>query len=604
MPLKMKSVRTRSEASKLSLPSLVFIYVLLAILGVLFSSAFFADTLSGEREPQNLVLAVFLSIPLVLLGFLVVSIIRLGRDVFSRRSGGKFRARLLAYFTIIAILASIPATLITFRFVGELLRAWNPSEIQTALGDARYFALDSYRYRLAALERGAKSSAGERALALARKGSEEAARSALRSEDEAYLSIQEFSKDASGTWLESGFAGDLSLALEEPPAFKPGFLPKDSSRDKDLMRYISIQRESKLQVSSFSLGQDFDGRVQRLETNFSRASSVANLEKSLGSTLLLLYAAFSLPTLLMAVIIAISLSSLITQPIVELADATRRVAEGDFSIRILTRDRDELAALVSSFNAMVRSLESSQKALLRTEKINIWQDMAQRLAHEVKNPLTPIKLSAERVLRRWKMEPEQLPEILESCMVNIIQEVDALNAMLIEFRSFSRLSSPDQSWTSIRDLVQESIKNYQESQPNIEFNFESIDPTLVVKMDRRHIAQVLANLILNSIAAMDSRGMIEFTTDLVKKRDSRYCRLSIRDNGKGISEADRPYIFTPYYTTKDSGTGLGLAIVERIISDHGGSIWFDSAEGVGTTFFIDLPIDLPGTTENEGAMTT
>jgi signal transduction histidine kinase len=110
----------------------------------------------------------------------------------------------------------------------------------------------------------------------------------------------------------------------------------------------------------------------------------------------------------------------------------------------------------------------------------------------------------------------------------------------------------------------------------------------------------LTNLIINGIDAMDRRGIIKIRTDLVKKREIRYCRLSIQDSGKGISEKVGAHIFTPYFTTKESGTGLGLPIVERIVNDHGGSIWFNSAEGVGTTFFIDLPIDEPLPAERPG----
>jgi signal transduction histidine kinase len=110
-------------------------------------------------------------------------------------------------------------------------------------------------------------------------------------------------------------------------------------------------------------------------------------------------------------------------------------------------------------------------------------------------------------------------------------------------------------------------------------------------MDQRHINQVLTNLIINGIDAMDGAGQIEIRTDLVKKRESRYCRLSIRDSGKGISRENRDKVFTPYFTTKDAGTGLGLPIVERIVNDLGCTVWFNSAEGAGTTFFIDFPLD-------------
>jgi nitrogen fixation/metabolism regulation signal transduction histidine kinase len=217
--------------------------------------------------------------------------------------------------------------------------------------------------------------------------------------------------------------------------------------------------------------------------------------------------------------------------------------------------------------------------------------MAQQLAHEIKNPLTPIKLSAERVLRRWRNEPDRIGEILESSMLAIVQEVEGLSAMLTEFRTLSRPMEPSLSWTVLRELVEETVSPYRSSHPQVEFNIDHVEPDVSVKIDRRHISQVLANLIINGMDAMDGAGFIEIRTDLVKKRESQYCRLSVRDTGKGIAEEDRNRVFTPYFTTKESGTGLGLPIVERIVNDHGGTIWFDSAPGMGTTFFIDFPID-------------
>jgi signal transduction histidine kinase len=122
-----------------------------------------------------------------------------------------------------------------------------------------------------------------------------------------------------------------------------------------------------------------------------------------------------------------------------------------------------------------------------------------------------------------------------------------------------------------------------------------VEAGITVKMEKRYLAQILSNLIINGIDSINGRepgepGRIEIRTDLVKKRDTFYCRLSVKDNGKGIAPEEGAEIFTPYFTTKDSGTGLGLPIVERIVSDHGGAIWHNSAPGAGATFFIDLPI--------------
>jgi nitrogen fixation/metabolism regulation signal transduction histidine kinase len=293
----------------------------------------------------------------------------------------------------------------------------------------------------------------------------------------------------------------------------------------------------------------------------------------------------------MTLVIALSFTRQVASPIEELTEATKRVSDGDFTIRILPRRGDELASLVQSFNAMVGDLEKSRTALLKTEKINLWQDMAQRLAHEIKNPLTPILLSAERVLRRWRNEPEKVSEIVESSMLAIIQEVEGLSTLLGDFRTLAKPMEPSASIVELKELVEGFIQPYGSSHPQIRFDVSSLGAGVLLKIDNHRIFQIFSNLIINSIDAMNGSGLIEIRSDLVKKQESSYCRLSIRDTGKGISKEDAQFVFTPYFTTKESGTGLGLPIIERIVNDHGGTIWFDSGEGVGTTFYIDLPLE-------------
>lgn len=568
----MRSVRMRSGASPIGLPSLVFIYLLLGILGAAVSQAFFTQSLTSGRVVPSLVWVLFLSVLLVLGAFLLSAVVRLVKDILAKRAGGKLRARLFAFFIATAVLASVPSVVIASRFVAGILDLWYSADFQTALEDANYFALDAYRYRLLALE---SAAAAEPASA------EDSAR---------FSAVQVFSRGRDGTWRESLFRGSRAFALPEPPAFKTGFLPRDQERDRDVARYVVASRPGAVAVWSLSLGDRFESRTSRVAAAQDLVTATAGLRPTLNRTLFLFYATFLLPTLLMTLLIAFSLTESVTRPLVSLSDATRRVAEGDFSIRILSRSDDELGALVSSFNSMVRELEKSRAALLHTEKINIWQDMAQRLAHEIKNPLTPIKLSAERVLKRAKTDPGRLEEILEPCMLAIIQEVDGLSTMLTEFRTFARLPPPTLETYKLRSVVDDSVALYRSSYPGIEFDCGAVDPEIEVEVDRRHISQVLANLIVNAVDSMKGRGHLDFAAELVKKRDSRYCRLSVRDDGAGIPEDQRPFIFTPYFTTKESGTGLGLSIVERIINDHGGSVWVDSAEGAGATFYIDLPV--------------
>jgi nitrogen fixation/metabolism regulation signal transduction histidine kinase len=340
------------------------------------------------------------------------------------------------------------------------------------------------------------------------------------------------------------------------------------------------------------LGENFDSALRIIENENDRFEIINSLRLNIRRLLIFYFGVFFLPALLMTLIIALSFTRKVTYPIDELTEATKTVAEGDLSIRILPRRGDELALLIQSFNAMVKDLEKSRAALLNTEKINVWRDIAQRLAHEIKNPLTPIRLSAERVLRRWQNEPDRINEILENSMLAIIQETESLSTLLSDFRTLSRPTMEiSDSHTALYDVVDEIIRSYKSSHPHIRFDIEHLGKGISLKIDKSKLHQILTNLIINGIDAMNGDGLIEIRSDLVKKEGGEFCRTSIKDTGKGISKQDVPFVFTPYFTTKETGTGLGLPIIERIIHDHKGSIWFDSDEGAGTTFYMDLPME-------------
>jgi nitrogen fixation/metabolism regulation signal transduction histidine kinase len=563
--------------------------VLLCVLTVLFSRNFITETLRDGRVPDRLNLIVFFTIPGVLMVFLGVSLFGLFADIIARRPGSKFKARLLAYFIVTVVFAATPMTIVTGLSLDEIIRFWRSIDAAAASAAGRNFAVDNYSMhveRFDAILKGTNFSGMARPLD-APPG--KAASPAL-SPPSSIASVQEFQR-RDQDWTETGFTGEEKYRLPAPLALEPGYVSRELPRDTGLIRYVQSRGRNTLILISYNLGEDFDSGLAAIEHQGRQFEVIDSLRDNLQPLVLFYYGVFFFPTLLMTVIIAISFTRRVTHPIVELTDATRRVAEGNFSIQILARRGDELGLLIRSFNAMVQDLEKSRAALVKAEKISIWQNMAQQLAHEIKNPLTPIKLSAERVLRRWRNEPERIGEILESSMMAIIQETEGLSTLLTEFRTLSKPMEPSQSWTRLRETVDEIIGPYRASYPETRFDVEHVADDISIKIDKHRLSQVLTNLVINAIDAMNGKGLIEIRTDLVKKREISYCRLSVKDTGKGIGNQEGPLIFTPYFTTKESGTGLGLPIVERIVNDHGGTIWFNSAEGMGTTFFIDLPVD-------------
>jgi signal transduction histidine kinase len=174
---------------------------------------------------------------------------------------------------------------------------------------------------------------------------------------------------------------------------------------------------------------------------------------------------------------------------------------------------------------------------------------------------------------------------------SIIREVDNLDNLLTEFRNFSRLPAPRKMSARLKTLIRDAAATYGHLAEKIEMRMEEIPDDLSLSVDPAQMRQVFANLITNAADAMPRGGTLRFRADLVKKGNTKYCRIQVEDTGEGIDRERFSQVFNPYYTTKSNGTGLGLSVVERIIFDHKGQIWFESEPGVGTTFFIDLPAE-------------
>ncbi|MFW6214021.1 MAG: sensor histidine kinase, partial [Spirochaetota bacterium] len=341
-------------------------------------------------------------------------------------------------------------------------------------------------------------------------------------------------------------------------------------------------------ILSVSLPDGFDAAATRLTQALEFFVQLDRFQGDFVAAIGLFYGFFAVPLVMLAMLVSFLLSDEILRPIVSLEEATRRVAEGDFSTRILTKRGDELSLLVNSFNRMVGELARTREKIIQTEKIAAWQEIAQRLAHEVKNPLTPIRLAAERTLRKYSTGSPDFPAVLEASVRAIVSEVDNLSDLLTEFRAFSRLPAPSMARMKLLPLVEEIEAAYVVDR--VAERVVDVPPELELDADKAQIRQVFSNLVKNAVEAAGPQGRVAVRADYIIKEAGAHCRIQIEDNGQGIALEHQKTVFDPYMTTKEGGTGLGLAIVQRIVFDHGGQIWFETQPRVGTTFFIDLPV--------------
>jgi len=291
-----------------------------------------------------------------------------------------------------------------------------------------------------------------------------------------------------------------------------------------------------------------------------------------------------------AVLFSIYAGQIIYKPLHDLHIVISDIIRGNLNRRFLVVPNNETGALMEDFNRMMDSLERNMGAAIHSEKMNVWQDIARKLAHELKNPLTPIKLSAERVLKRFSQDPEHIGEILEKSMMAIIQEVLTMDNLLTDFRDFSKLPEPQFDWIPLKEIVSEAVMLFSASFPRMKFLFDTIPQNLTILADRSYLNQIFRNLILNAAEASQGACTLTISADLVKMPDSLYCRIRVHDDGPGIPDEILPKIFAPYFTTKEQGTGLGLVIVEHAVTSHGGTIHVESKLGSGTAFIIDLPM--------------
>jgi len=289
------------------------------------------------------------------------------------------------------------------------------------------------------------------------------------------------------------------------------------------------------------------------------------------------------------ILIALFISGRITQPLNVIREKLRSIKLEKKNEKIVWTRRDEIGGLISEYNRMIDELAASAEILSRSEREGAWRVMAMQVAHEIKNPLTPMKLSVQHLERSWKDNAPDWGEKLEHFTKNIIEQIENLAAIASEFSYFAQMPKPQNERINISTLVANSISIFMTGTGvKILFEKEKAPKDCDVFADKKQLIRVMNNILTNAIQAIGTKknGLIEIGIEMKE----RHATISIKDNGVGISEEMKPKMFTPNFSTKSEGMGLGLAIVKGIIENSNGRIWFESEHEMGTTFFIELPL--------------
>ena len=292
--------------------------------------------------------------------------------------------------------------------------------------------------------------------------------------------------------------------------------------------------------------------------------------------------------ILVAILASLWFAARVTKPVVSLAEAARRVAAGDLYAKVDVESSDELGELATAFNRMTEDLLQQKERTLQAERVAAWRELARRLAHELKNPLFPLQVTVENLIRAKEKAPEMFEEVFREGTATLLAEVNNLKTIIGRFSEFSRMPQPHRKPTQLNEIVRSVLRVFQaqlkeKSQIAVRTELESELPEISADPDMLHRA--LSNLVLNAIDALPQGGEIIVRTKSFGNR----VELSVSDTGAGLTPEECERLFTPYYTTKQHGTGLGLAIVQSVVSDHGGRISVESTKQNGTTFRIELP---------------
>ncbi|HWR17447.1 MAG TPA: ATP-binding protein [Terriglobales bacterium] len=306
--------------------------------------------------------------------------------------------------------------------------------------------------------------------------------------------------------------------------------------------------------------------------------------------------------ILFAILISLWLAARFTRPVEQLAEGARAVAAGNWDTRVEVPNTDELGELAEAFNSMTHEIISQREKLLQSERVAAWRELARRLAHELKNPLFPLQITVENLVRARELPPAEFDEVFRESASTLLAELTNLKTIIGRFSDFSKMPQPQLQRVQINDVIKGVVALHEPQfsapgKPQITVRLELQDSLRLIEADPDLLHRALSNLVLNAMDAMPNGGTITFRT----REQTDSVRIEIADSGTGLTPEECVRLFTPYYTSKQRGTGLGLAIVQSVISDHKGTITVESTPGQGATFRIELPKYSSGTVKADTA---
>jgi signal transduction histidine kinase len=380
-----------------------------------------------------------------------------------------------------------------------------------------------------------------------------------------------------------GATGDVPGASSYQPLVEAAI--KTGQQSTGIL-YLTSRREDSVSATAIPLKNDSGTVLAVLTVAISRAGMVQAQQHIRA----IAYGVAS-AGILLAVLFSLWIAARISRPIEELARAAEEVARGNWEARVARpgKGRDELSVLARSFNHMTGQLASQRDRLVQSERVAAWRELARRLAHELKNPLFPLQLTVENLVRARELPEEEFDEVFRECTATLGMEIANLKTIIGRFSDFSKMPKPELESIDAKDVVARVQSLYQtassQGEAKIHFQIDLASKPMPLMVDPELLHRALSNLVLNAMDAMPEGG----TLTLSAKPLGDKIEIRVADTGEGMTPEECERLFTPYYTTKQHGTGLGLAIVQSVVADHAGTISVESRPGGGAVFVIALP---------------
>lgn len=357
---------------------------------------------------------------------------------------------------------------------------------------------------------------------------------------------------------------------------------------KDLYeaRYYHKEKISALQYSSIYLPvSDAEGKYYAY-LNIPYFTTQSRLKQEISNFMITLINLNAF-IFLIAGMVAFFITNKITSSFSFIVEKMKKMSLGSVNEPIIWQRKDEIGALVTEYNKMVKKLDESAKVLVQSEREEAWREMARQIAHEIKNPLTPMKLSMQYLKRAIQNNEPNVLQLTNDVANTLIVQIEHLNQIANEFSQFANIENAKPENVDIQEVLRHVLSLFRSGdQVNIITRLEA--GHIILHADKSHLVRIFTNLLQNAIQAVpEGRSPV---IRLEEEREGNRLLIRVIDNGTGIEDELQPFIFTPNFTTKSSGTGLGLAMCKRMVEQAGGSIWFSTKKGEGTIMTVDLPL--------------